>query len=266
MPTASASTAWRRRCRARPISPATPISRCVAAAPWVDFGTASLLALGVMAALRAREQTGRGQLVEGALLRTALTFFSTMLIEEAVLKLDREPSLNRSQTAAPSDIYRTKDGWIMVAVNGDPLFRRVAKLVGAPEWLEDPRFASDKSRGDHGEIMSERMSRNGARNARATKRSRPSRRRAFRRDRSMSMRETLDDPHVRAAGFFTEIDFPGSARAPIAATPVKLHDTPGEMRTRPPFWASTMRTCCGSWVIRAPKSKRLSQKELSNET
>src|SRR5205807_7851261 len=121
-----------------------------AAAAWVDFGTASLLALGISAALKARETTGRGQLVEGALLRTALTFFSTMLIEESVLKLGRKPTLNRAQTASPSDIYRTKDAWIVVAVNGDPLFRRIARLVGAPEWLEDPRFASDKLRGDHG--------------------------------------------------------------------------------------------------------------------
>src|SRR6185503_21027851 len=53
-----------------------------AAAPYVDFGTASLLALGVVSALRARDTTGRGQMVEGALLRTALTFFSPTLIEE----------------------------------------------------------------------------------------------------------------------------------------------------------------------------------------
>src|SRR3569833_1256351 len=75
-----------------------------AAAPWVDFGTASLLARGVSAALRAREQTGKGQMVEGALLRTALTFFSPTLIEEDALKINRIPSLNRSQTAGPSDI------------------------------------------------------------------------------------------------------------------------------------------------------------------
>jgi crotonobetainyl-CoA:carnitine CoA-transferase CaiB-like acyl-CoA transferase len=119
--------------------------RC--SAPYVDFGTASLLAMGVLAALRARDQTGRGQLVEGALLRTALTYFSPTLIEEDVLKIDRKPTLNRSQTAGPSDIFRTKDGWITVAVNGDPLFRRVCKLIGAPEWIEDARFASDKARG-----------------------------------------------------------------------------------------------------------------------
>src|SRR5260221_11736426 len=94
------------------------------AAPWVDFGTASLLALGVAAALRARETTGRGQLVEGALLRTALTFFSPTLLEEDALKLDRQPTLNRSQTAGPSDIFKTKDGWITVAVNRGPPVRR----------------------------------------------------------------------------------------------------------------------------------------------
>ena len=88
----------------------TPEQPVRAAAPWVDFGTASLLAFGIASALRARETTGRGQMVEGALLRTALTYFSPTLIEEAVLGIDRQPTLNRSQTAGPSDIYKAKDG------------------------------------------------------------------------------------------------------------------------------------------------------------
>jgi crotonobetainyl-CoA:carnitine CoA-transferase CaiB-like acyl-CoA transferase len=211
-------------------SPDQPV-RC--AAPWVDFGTASLLALGVMAALRAREQTGRGQLVEGALLRTALTFFSGMLIEEAVLKLDRKPTLNRSQTAGPSDVFRSRDGWITIAVNGDPLFRRVAKLIGAPEWIDDPRFASDKARGDNSETISARISEWCATRSSADVIA------AFEKARVpagpvYSMRETLEDAHVKAGGFFTDTEFPGIGRAPIAATPVKLHDTPGEVRRPPP--------------------------------
>ncbi|MGD0143213.1 MAG: CoA transferase [Rhizomicrobium sp.] len=205
-----------------------------AATPWVDFGTASLLALGVMAALRARDQTGRGQLVEGALLRTALTFFSTMLIEESVLAPGRVPSLNRGQTSGPSDIYRTKDGWITVAVNGDPLFRRVAKLVGAPEWLDDARFASDKTRGDNGEIISAKLS------DWCAARTRDEAVAAFEAARVpcgpvYRMRETIADPHVKAGDFFTTVDFPGLGRAPIAATPVKLHGTPGDVRLRPPM-------------------------------
>ncbi|HEX4293345.1 MAG TPA: CoA transferase [Rhizomicrobium sp.] len=212
----------------------TPEQPVRAAAPWVDFGTASLLALGVAAALRAREATGRGQMVEGALLRTALTYFSPTLIEEDVLKLDRRPTLNRSQTAGPSDIYKAKDGWITVAVNGDPLFRRAARLIGAPEWLDDPRFASDKARGDNGAVISERVG------AWIAERSSDEAIAAFESARVPAgpvyrPRQTLDDPHVKAGGFFTEIDFPGIGKAPVAATPVKLHGTPGEVRARPPM-------------------------------
>ncbi|HWA92838.1 MAG TPA: CoA transferase [Rhizomicrobium sp.] len=213
-------------------SPEQPVR---AAAPWVDFGTASLLALGVSAALRAREATGKGQMVEGALLRTALTFFSPTLIEEAVLKLDRQPTLNRSQTAGPSDIYRAKDGtWITVAVNGDPLFRRAARLIGAPEWIDDPRFSSDKARGDNGAIISERVGRWVAERDAAD---------AIAQFEAARVpagpvyhpRETLADPHVRSGDFFKTVDFPGIGSAPVAATPVKLHGTPGEVRARPPL-------------------------------
>jgi len=204
-----------------------------AAAPWVDFGTASLLALGVAAALRAREQTGRGQLVEGALLRTALTFFSPTLIEEDALRINRIPSLNRSQTAGPSDIFKARDGWITVAVNGDPLFRRVCKLIGAPEWLDDPRFASDKARGDNGAIISQRVGEWVAQRSSADAIA------AFEGARVPAgpvyrPRQTLDDPHVQSGDFFAEVDFPGVGRAKVAATPVKLHGTPGTVRTRPP--------------------------------
>jgi crotonobetainyl-CoA:carnitine CoA-transferase CaiB-like acyl-CoA transferase len=212
----------------------TPEQPVRAAAPWVDFGTASLLALGVASALRAREATGRGQLVEGALLRTALTYFSPTLIEEDVLKIDRQPTLNRSQTAGPSDIYRAKDGWITVAVNGDPLFRRAAKLIGATEWLDDPRFASDKARGDHGEIISERVGKWVA------ERNSDEAIAAFEAARVPAgpvntPREALNDPHIRGGDFFAEVEFPGIGRAPVAATPVKLHGTPGKVRTRPPM-------------------------------
>jgi len=205
-----------------------------AATPWVDFGTASLLALGIVSALRAREQTGNGQLVEGALLLTATTFFSTMLIEESVLGLGRKPTLNRSQTSGPSDIYKTRDGWITVAVNGDPLFRRVSKLIGAPEWLDDKRFASDKARGDNGEIISARIQ------EWCTARSSVEVIAAFENARVpagpvYNMRQALDDPHFKSSDFFTNIDYPGIGTAPIAATPIKLHGTPGTVRSRAPL-------------------------------
>ena len=106
--------------------------------PWVDFGTALHCAFGTMAALMARKMTGKGQWVEGALLATAVTFGNALLIEQAVIAPNRVPTGNRGQTAAPVDIFRTRDGWILAQVIGQPLFKRWANLMGEPHWLDRP--------------------------------------------------------------------------------------------------------------------------------
>ena len=126
-------------------------------AAWVDFGTALHCAYGTAMALMAKRQTGRGQVVEGALLATALTVGNSLLIEQEVLGIDREPTGNRGQTAGPVDIFRTRDGWMLVQVVGQPLFRRWANLMGEDHWLTDPRFKDDISRGEHGALISARM-------------------------------------------------------------------------------------------------------------
>src|SRR5215831_11000320 len=118
----------------------TPEQPLRAAVPWVDFGTASLAAFGTLAALMERQKTGRGQKVEGALLRTAITFNNPTLIEQQAIQVDRVPTENRGQTSAPSDLFRTKDGWIIAYAIGNPMFKRGARLMGEEQWLTDPRF------------------------------------------------------------------------------------------------------------------------------
>src|SRR4051812_41858857 len=127
--------------------------------PWVDFGTAGLAAFATVAALYERHTTGLGQHVEASLLQTALGAANAPLIEQQVRTLDRVASGNRSQTTGPSDAFRTTDGWVVVQVIGQPLFARFAALIGAPELLEDPRFADDNARGIHGAELSDRMAR-----------------------------------------------------------------------------------------------------------
>ena len=202
--------------------------------PWVDFGTALHCAFGTMAALMHRKATGEGQVVEGALLATAVTLGNALLIEQAVKKPDRVPTGNRGQTAAPVDIFKTRDGFILVQVIGEPLFRRWAKLMGEPHWLEDARFKDDISRGDNGSIVSERMARWCADYTTAGaleilgKAKIPA-------GPVLKPQQTLDDPHVQAMGFFQPTDFPGMARpAPIAKAPVWLSQTPGAIRHRAP--------------------------------
>jgi len=204
-------------------------------APWVDFGTASLSAFATMAALFERAKSGRGQMVEGALLRTALTFHDAMLIEQAVTGRDREAIGNRGYNGGPSDIYRTRDGWIITQVLGAPLFKRWTDLLGEAHWHDDPRFATDDSRGEHGEIISERMA------AWCAERSTAEALAELEAARLpagplYSPAEALEDPHVKATGFLQPMEFPGMARpAPVAQTPVKLSETPGRIRHRAPM-------------------------------
>src|ERR1043166_9929437 len=75
----------------------TPEQPLRAAVAWVDCGTASLAALGTLAALMQRQKSGRGQKVEGALLRTAIAFNNPTLVEQQVIKADRIATVNRGQ-------------------------------------------------------------------------------------------------------------------------------------------------------------------------
>lgn len=212
----------------------TPEQPLRAAVAWVDCGTASLAAFGTLAALMARQRTGRGQKVEGALLRTALAYNNPTLVEQQVIQANRVATLNRGQTSAPSDVFRTRDGWIIVYAIGNPMFARWAKLMGDDHWLTDPRFQDDQARGDHGELISKRMAewtaeRNTAEALAALEAARVPAGPLY------SPQQALEDAHIRAAGLLQDTEYPGLPRpAPLAPTPVDLSETPGRFRRRAP--------------------------------
>ena len=203
-------------------------------AAWVDFGTALHCAYGTALALMERRATGRGQVVEGALLATALTFSNAMLIEQDVLGVNRVPTGNRGQTSAPVDIFQTRDGWILAQVVGQPLFVRWAKLMGEDFWLTDPRFKDDISRGENAAVVCERMSQWCAERTRAEaldilgKAMIPA-------GPVLKPQQVLDDPHVQAMNFFQRMDYPGLPRpAPLTRAAIQLSETPGEIVNRSP--------------------------------
>ncbi len=204
------------------------------AMPYVDFTTAILHAFGTVMAILERQKSGEGQVVSGSLLASALTVSNAYLIEQALDAPNRVGTGNRNQLAGPSDAFQTRDGWIMAQVIGEPLFRRWAELVGAEAWLEDPRFADDRKRGENGELLSERMQ---AWCAERTTAQAISELEAARIPAGpvYSPQQALDDPHIQAAGFLAGVDFPGlRAPAPLATTPVQLSRTPAEIRDRAP--------------------------------
>jgi len=213
-------------------TPEQPIALKV---PWVDFGTACLSAFGTMAALFERGKTGRGQKVEGALLRTAIAFANSLLIEQSLTGADRTAIKNRGFNSAPADIFRCKDGWIIATVIGQPMFRRWCRMIGEEHWLADPRFADDQSRADHGEIVSERMGRWCA--ERSCEDALAGLEKAsIVAGQVYSPQQALDDAHIRAAHLLEERDYPGLDRTvPLAPTPIELSETPGAYRRPAPL-------------------------------
>ena len=203
-------------------------------APYVDFGTATSAALGTFAAIMARQQSGKGQMVEGALLRTALCYSNSLMIEQVLLGINRTGTGNRAQNAGPGNIFNTKDGAIIIQVIGQPLFKRWAELVGADDWIDDPRFATDALRGENGEVISKRAA------AWCAERSTEEALAELEAARVpggpvLTSQQAYDDPHVQAMGVLNPVEYPGLPKAaPVAGTPVVLSETPGTIRHRPP--------------------------------
>lgn len=125
-----------------------------AAVSYVDYATGMSAAFATLSALIERAASGRGQHIRCSLMGMALTMMNPMLMEEASGYRSRTPITNRSPIAGPSDLFRSKDGWVMVQVIGDAMFRRWTELVKRPDLLADPRFRTDSDRGDNGAELS----------------------------------------------------------------------------------------------------------------
>lgn len=202
--------------------------------PYVDFGTASLSAMSTIAALRHRDQTGEGQVIEGALLKTAVAFNSATLIEQDLLNINRRATLNRSPTTSPADVHRTKDGWIMVLVIGAYQFERWCTMVGEPAWLHDERFKDDEARGNNGAILSAKMDEWCA--ARTTAEALAElEHHKVPGGPVYTAQQALDDSHIDAIGILKPVEYPTAAKpVRLVDFPVSLSGSPGEIRTRAP--------------------------------
>ena len=203
--------------------------------PYVDFGTAMSLAVGVMMALYHRQSTGEGQHVEAALLPTALMTTNAMLIERDLLQVDKPRMGNRGTSVAPCDLYRVEDGWVLLQVAGPPMFKRWCRMVDRLELFDDPRFASDDLRWEHGDILNDIMQDwcTGKTKAEVLALLDAAKLPAA---PLSSTQDVLDDPHVQAMGYLHRVPFPGASRpVPILETPFRMSATPGTIRTRAPL-------------------------------
>lgn len=107
-------------------------------------------AFGIMAALWTRDRKqgdGMARTVDVALTESVLSLMEGMLPEYGALGTVKEPAGGAIATAAPTNAYPARDGsWILIGANSDPLFAKLAALIGSPELAGSPKFASNRTR------------------------------------------------------------------------------------------------------------------------
>jgi crotonobetainyl-CoA:carnitine CoA-transferase CaiB-like acyl-CoA transferase len=186
----------------------------------------------VMVALYHRERTGQGQIVDGSLLATGVTFMQGLLAERSVLGIERRQLGNTGFYAAPADAYKTKDGWIVVSAVGNEMFARWARLVGHEEFIGDARFVGDQARADHCNVITQAM------NAWLATRTTAQAIEELEKARIpagpvLALDQVLDDPQVKARGLLQYFEHPGAPKpVPLANTAVQLSATPPRIRRR----------------------------------
>ncbi|HVC11473.1 MAG TPA: CoA transferase [Burkholderiales bacterium] len=112
----------------------------------IDMGTALWAALGIVAALYRRRETGLGCVVDVSLFETSAAWMS--LFAAQYLASGELPQKHGSGQVGivPYRAYRTLDGDLVVAAGNDALFARYCEVLGHPEWAQDARFATNPDR------------------------------------------------------------------------------------------------------------------------
>jgi crotonobetainyl-CoA:carnitine CoA-transferase CaiB-like acyl-CoA transferase len=130
--------------------PGTPSKTGVAI---VDVVAALYATVGVLAALRAREESGRGQRVTIDLLHACLALLANQ--STGYLATGEPPAAlgNVHPSIEPFATYRAADGELMICAGNDAQFRRLAETVGAPALADDPRFATNEARVAHRDAL-----------------------------------------------------------------------------------------------------------------
>ncbi|MCP5366849.1 MAG: CoA transferase [Hyphomicrobiales bacterium] len=130
-----------------PIHPGYPIA---------DSVTGLFGALGILTALleRQRNPGAPGQVVEVSLFESMFRVLDFLAIEYDQLGEVRQRAGNRNPYAAPGNVYRARDGrWCTLAASTQSVFARLAKAIGRPDLLDDPRFADNAARLRHVEDL-----------------------------------------------------------------------------------------------------------------
>ncbi|MGW6543069.1 CaiB/BaiF CoA transferase family protein [Streptomyces massasporeus] len=187
-------------------------------------------AYAVMTALAAREHTGEGQVVDMALIEPILAALGPQPLWYDQLGHVQPRTGNRSPNNAPRGVYRTADGtWVAVSTSAQSVAERVMHLVGRPELIDEPWFASGAERARHADVLDEAVG------SWIAARTRTDVMAAFEKAEAavapvQDVRDVMADPQYQALGTITTVDDPELGPLRMQNVLFRLSSTPGAIR------------------------------------
>ncbi|MDJ1133869.1 CaiB/BaiF CoA transferase family protein [Streptomyces iconiensis] len=187
-------------------------------------------AYAVMTALAGRDRTGTGQVVDMAIIEPMLTVLGPQPIWYDQLGYVQPRTGNRSANNAPRNTYRTADGrWLAVSTSAQSIAERVLRLVGRPEFLDEPWFATGAGRAQHAEELDEAVGSWIARHDEAEVV------RAFEEAQAAvapvhDVRDVMENEQYRALGSITEIEDEDLGKVKMQNVLFRLSETPGAIK------------------------------------
>ncbi|MFZ9177234.1 MAG: CaiB/BaiF CoA transferase family protein [Burkholderiaceae bacterium] len=102
--------------------------------------------VGIFAAIEARRKTGKGQVVDVALSESVFNVMESLLPEYCQAGIVREPAGSALPGITPSNAYNCRDGLVLIAGNGDGIYRRLMETIGREDLRDDPDLANNAGR------------------------------------------------------------------------------------------------------------------------
>jgi crotonobetainyl-CoA:carnitine CoA-transferase CaiB-like acyl-CoA transferase len=187
-------------------------------------------AYAVMTALAARDRTGEGQVVDMAIIEPILAALGPQPLWYDQLGHVQPRTGNRSQNNAPRNTYRTADGsWVAVSTSAQSIAERVMRLVGRPELIDEPWFATGADRARHTDILDAAVGDWIARRTRTEVLA------AFEKAEAavapiQDVRDVMEDPQYQALDTITTVDDPELGPLRMQNVLFRLSATPGAIR------------------------------------
>nr|WP_221188983.1 MULTISPECIES: CaiB/BaiF CoA-transferase family protein [unclassified Pseudoxanthomonas] len=198
-----------------------------------DLFTGMYATVAILAALRHRDATGEGQVIDMALLDAQVAMLANLGSQYLVGGVVPQRMGNGHPSIVPYQAFEAADGHVILAVGNDAQFARFCAIAGHPEWAGDPRFARNADRVRNRDVLVPLIA--------------YAMRMRVRADWLAALEaggipcssvndidEVFADPQVRARGLQVAVDHPARDALPLVASPLRLSATPVRYRSAPP--------------------------------